>query len=96
MSEIISAERKQELCRILAANLPTLRTKVNMSQNELADRLGFTRQTISAIEGEKREMQWSTFTALVLFFSSDEEMKQLMSIFGIWGNDIELVLNVKG
>ena len=72
MSEGISAERRRELCKILAVNLPTLRTKAKLSQDELSDRLGFSRQTISAIEGEKRDMQWSTFSAIVLFFSKEQ------------------------
>ena len=57
MPDCISLERKQELCRLVAENLPTLRTKANISQIDLANRLGISRQTISASEGKKRDMQ---------------------------------------
>jgi len=94
MSISLCNERKQELCKLLASNLSTFRAKAKLSQNELADRLGFTRQTISAIEGEKREMQWSTFSAIALFFSKDVEVTQLMTVMGILDDDVKKLLNI--
>ena len=95
MTDHISNERKQELCKILASNLPTLRAKANITQNELADRLGFSRQTISAVEGLKREMQWSTFSAIVLFFSKDQEIYRLMLVMSILDEDVMNILNIQ-
>jgi len=94
MADFINSERKQELCKILASNLPTLRTKADMSQQELADRLGFTRQTISAIEGKKRDMQWSTFSAIVLLLSKDSEVCLMMAVIGILGDDVREALKI--
>ena len=94
MSEHLSNERKQQLCRIMASNLPTLRAKANLSQDDLAERLGFTRQTISALEGKKRNMQWSTFSAMTLFFSKDAEIYQLMLVMGILDDDVRYTLNI--
>jgi DNA-binding XRE family transcriptional regulator len=95
MSDCINEKRKRELCRVLAENLPTLRAKAGISQNELADRLGFSRQTISAIEGQKREMQWSTFSAIVLFFSKDQEIYRLMLVMSIMDEDVMTTLNIQ-
>ena len=78
----------------MASNLSTLRAKANLSQDELADRLGFARQTISAIENEKRNMQWSTFSAITLFFSKDDAIKQLMITMGILDDAVGKVLNI--
>lgn len=94
MPNCLNDDRKQELCIILASNLPTLRAKANLSQEELADRLGFARATISAIESKRRDMQWSTFSAITLFFSKDEEIRQLMVVMGIWNDEVNKVLNV--
>lgn len=94
VSEHLNSERKQTLCRLMATNLPTLRTKANLSQDDLAERLGFSRQTISALEGKKRDMQWSTFSAMTLFLSKDEEVRQLMSVMGILDEDVRITLNI--
>ena len=95
MSDSITYGRKQELCKILASNLATLRTKANMKQDELAERLGLSRQNISAIENGKHEMQWSTFSLLVMFFSKNIELKQIMVAMGIIDSDIERTLDIE-
>lgn len=94
MTDCISSARKQELCRIMASNLSTLRAKANMSQEELARRLGFSRQTISAIEGKKREMQWSTFSTLLMFFAKNNEIRQLMIVMDIMDDAVEMTFNI--
>ena len=94
ISDLISTERKLELCKTLASNLPVLRAKAHLSQDELADRLGFSRQTISAVETMKRDMQWSTFSAIVLFLSKDEGVKPLMIVMGILDDDVRAILNI--
>ena len=96
MLEYLSNERKQELCKIMASNLPVFRAKANnMSQAELADRLGFTRQTISAVENKQRDMQWSTFSSIVLFFSKDTEVAHLMTVMGVLDDDVIKTLNLQ-
>ena len=94
MPNCLNDDHKQELYKLMASNLPALRAKAGLSQDELADRLGFARATISAIESKRRNMQWSTFTTIALFFSKDEEIQQLMVIMGIWNDEVNKVLNV--
>jgi len=94
MADNLNNERRQELCRLMALNLPTLRSKANLSQDELADKLGFSRQTISAIENEKRDMQWSTFSAIALFLSKDKQISQLMAVMGILADDVNKAFNI--
>ena len=85
---------KQELCKLMASNLSTLREKAKLTQDELADRLGLSRQTISAIENEKRDMQWSTFSVLLMFFASSDEIKQIMIAMGIVNNAVEQAFDI--
>jgi len=94
MPSNLNNERKQELCKTMASNLSTLRAKAGLSQFDLADRLGFARQTISAIESKKRDMQWSTFSAIALFFSKDEEIRQLMTVMGMLDDSVNAVFNI--
>jgi len=90
----MNEEYKKTLCKKLASNLPTLRMKAGMTQTDLAVRLGYNRQTIGSIEGNKRDMFWSTFAAIVLYFSANEELKQLMITMGIINDDVEKFLNI--
>ena len=95
MAEPIDFEGKRRLCRTMAVNLPALRAKLGLSQDDLADRLGFSRQTISAIENGKREMQWSTFSAMALFFARDKELEDLMVVMGILTTSLEDFMNAE-
>jgi DNA-binding XRE family transcriptional regulator len=95
VSNNIPIEKKQELCKLMSSNLSTLREKANLTQNELADKLGLARQTISAIETKKRDMHWSTFSVLIRFFAKNEELKQIMSAMGIIHTDIEKVFSIE-
>ena len=94
MPNCLNEERKQELCKTMASNLSTLRAKAGLTQGDLAERLGFARQTVSAIESNRRDMQWSTFSAIALFFSKDEEIRQLMTVMGILDDSVNAVLNI--
>ena len=79
----------------MASNLSTLREKARLKQDELADRIGLSRQTISAIENEKREMQWSTFSVLLMFFANDDEIKKIMIAMGIVNDNVEKSFNIR-
>jgi len=90
----MTSEEKLALCKIMASNLSTLREKAKLTQDELADRLGLTRQTISAIENDKRDMQWSTFSVLIMFFASNEEIQQIMVAMGIINSNVERLFSI--
>lgn len=95
MSGKISPEQKKRLCKNMATNLPSLRAQADLSQDELADRLGFSRQTISALENGRREMQWSTYTSIALFFSKDSAIKKLMFPMEILNDEVEETLSAE-
>ena len=80
----ISAENRIELINAMSSNLSVLRLKLNLSQEDLAEILGVTRQTISAIESGQRQMTWQTFLSLILVFLKNKETKRLMILLGIY------------
>ena len=63
--------------------------KLNLSQENLAEIIGVTRQTISAIENEQRSMTWPVFMALVLVFLKNKETKRLMVLFRIYTKELD-------
>lgn len=76
-----SKEEKQFLINNLSSELSTLRGAVKASQEEMANIIGISRQTYSAIESKKRPMSWNTYMSLILFFdynpSSHDRIRQL-------------------
>ena len=82
-------ERKEKLIDNLTNNLPVLRAMLHLSQMDLAEMLGISRQQVVAIEGKKRKMSWTTFLSAVLIFRSNEETNQLLSVFGIYTEDLD-------
>ena len=84
----LSDSSKKVLMAELAKNLPVFRAKLGITQIELAQRVGITRQTLNSIESGKREMSWITFVALTLLFDKNEETKALLSIINIYTNEL--------
>jgi DNA-binding XRE family transcriptional regulator len=73
----------------LADNLPTLRAKLKMTQEELADRLNISRHTVIGIESKNRVMPWTTFLAIVFLFERFEETKLLLHVLKIYPVEYE-------
>lgn len=62
-------EYKRIAVDILVDELPSLRAKIGISQDQLAEYVGLSRQTLSAIETRKRPISWQTFLSIVLYFT---------------------------
>ncbi len=78
MNEKILKCSKSELIAELKNMLPILRASISISQGELAEYIGVSRQTYCALEQGKREISWNTFLSLFLFFISNEETHNLL------------------
>ena len=88
----LSNVNRDELVKMMAQNLSVLRAKLNLSQEDLADVLGVTRQTISAIENGQRNMNWTVFLSLVLIFLKNRETKRLMVLLGIYTKELNSLI----
>lgn len=62
-------EYKRIAIDILVDELPALRARIGISQDQLAEYVGLSRQTLSAIETRKRPISWQTFLSIVLYFT---------------------------
>ena len=72
----------------MAENLPMLRAKLGLSQTELAEIIGVTRQTISAAENKARPLSWSGFLSLLFLFMQNGETKPLLTELGIYTDEL--------
>ena len=85
---------RDKLIAILTNELPILRAKINISQNDLSSIIGISRQTYCAIETKKREMSWNTFLSMILFFSVNEKTAPIINSIGAFPNELKAILNV--
>lgn len=86
-------ERLQDtLMSNMADNLPTLRKKLDISQEELAKTIGVSRSTITNIENKKRPMTWNTFLSLVLIFTKNKETDKLLTVMEIYTDELNDLL----
>ena len=70
-------------------NLKVLRNKLDLTQDELAGKVGIGRQTFVNIENKKRVMSWNTFVALITVFRAERSTSDLLDHFGIYTSQLE-------
>ena len=78
MSNMVDKSEKEELILALTEILPLLRAAIGISQGEIAEYIGVSRQTYCAFAIGKRQMSWNTFLSLFLFFISNAETNNLL------------------
>ena len=74
---------KDKLIKNMTENLPMLRKRLELTQEEIADKIGVSRSTVIAIENNKREMTWNTFLSLMLLFSKNESTNKILEILDL-------------
>lgn len=67
----------------MLSTLPMLRARMGLTQSELAGRLGYTRQTLTAMESGRRAMPWTTYLALCFIFDGCEQTRPLLELYDI-------------
>ena len=87
---LIPDHYKEISIELLQSNLPSLRAKIGISQEEIANVIGVTRQTYYAIESGKRVMLWGTFLSLLFFFNAIDSTAEMMRELRVF--PIELVM----
>lgn len=90
----ISDIDKDKLIDILTEELPVLRAKIGLSQDDLSSIIGISRQTYSSIETGKRRMTWNTFLSLILMFGFNEKTSTILEASGAMSPELKEVLNV--
>lgn len=64
----LTEDEKNAFIDALTPELQLLRVKAEISQEEIANIIGVSRQTYGAIERKARRMSWNTYLSLILFY----------------------------
>ena len=85
---LLSDEDKEKFISALTPELVLLRTKAEISQEELAVLIGTSRQTYGAIERIARRMSWSMFLSLIMFYDYNQKTHQMIRAIGAFPYEI--------
>lgn len=85
---------RNKLIEILTDELPVLRAKLGISQDDISNVVGISRQTYSAIETKKRKMSWNTFLSLILFYGYNENTMDFVETIGAFPPELKQTLNM--
>ncbi len=90
---ILTEEERDNYTDALKENLTSLREKAGVSQADLCNVIGISRQTYSSIETGRKKMMWPTYLALVYFFDSMSETREMLRSSAAYPQGILLRLN---
>lgn len=71
--ETISVEKQKELIEQLVQRLPQIRREMNISQTDLGEKVGLSRQTISAVERGGVSLSWNNYLAIMMFIVANRD-----------------------
>ena len=86
----ITNEEKDILFSKLTEYLPTLRGTVKVSQEQIANAIGVSRQTYNSIELKKRKMSWNTYMALMFFYDQQPNSHMLLHRLDLFPKQIKI------
>ena len=79
----------------MVENLTVLRAKLGVTQAELAEIAGISRQTILSVDKNQRGMTWNMFLALLFIFTSNPGTAPLIDLFEIRTDELISIINGK-
>lgn len=85
---LLTDDEKDNFIATLTPNLTVLRTKAEISQEELSNLIGVSRQTYNAIERKVRRMAWSTYLSLVLFYDHNQKTHKMIRQLSIFPQEL--------
>ena len=88
----MSEQIRERLIGKMTDNLPVLRRKLGLNQDELGQLVGVSRSTLATIETHKHAMSWNLFLSLVLIFSKNKETEKLMNALEIGSGELDSLI----
>ena len=75
---VLTEEERYRYIAALKEELAVLRVKAGISQGDLCNIIGVSRQTYSAIENGRKKMMWPTYLTLIYFFDSMASTRDML------------------
>lgn len=72
----MNEQMREKLIANMTDNLPILRKKLGLTQEEFATIIGVDRSTVAAIENYKHQMSWNLFLASLMVFTKNKKNGQ--------------------
>lgn len=85
---MLTDAEKDSFIDMMTPNLILLRTKAEISQDEIAGIVGISRQTYSAIERKIRKMSWTTYLSLLFFYDYNQKTHQLLRSLAVFPDEL--------
>ena len=93
---LVSPDYRESYIEVLSENLLPLRTKAEITQEELASMIGISRQTYYAIETHHRSMSWNTYLSLILFFDTNLNTHMMLRNLNAYPTDLFIKISGSG
>ena len=88
----IDRSYKDTCIELLTENLASLRAKAGITQAELANLVGISRQTYYAIETGQRVMSWNTYLSLLLFFDTNLDTRSMLRDLNAYPKELMITM----
>jgi DNA-binding XRE family transcriptional regulator len=85
---------KEKLIDTLTEELPSMRAKIGITQEELCSIVGISRQTYSSIETKKRKMSWNIYLSLIMFFIHNDKTAPVIEAIGLFPDSLKENMNI--
>ncbi|KNY27713.1 MAG: helix-turn-helix domain-containing protein [Thermoanaerobacteraceae bacterium] len=86
---------REKVLTNMTDNLAMLRTKLGLTQVQLANLIGVSRHTIMQVENKKAKLSWNTFLSLLLVFIKNPETDRLLNILEIYTDELNNELKLR-
>lgn len=88
-------EMFEKCIKVLTKELPVLRKMNHLTQKDMGEMIGVSRQTITNIESGKSEMKWTHFLAIMFLFLLDNHSAAYLKQLDVPYKEIKIWLQEK-
>ena len=89
----ISSEKKEEYIGKLLPQLSILRAQAGLSQDEISNLVGISRQTYCLNESCTRSMSWNTYLSVIMFFDYNMKTHDMLHRSGVFPDELFYFFN---